>query len=159
MLSVVEAVAAAVVVVEVPMAQLGERFVVHAAPSWFSGFLSYLAEHAGLGVAAFGVGLGSETSEGLAEKSSIDDVAAVGADVVADGAHTREHSETALGGMAVEDRHSTSGGLVAFAGLARHTFCVDRVPKETRLMLESWIEAYGNLRWVGMVACQFGRLP
>lgn len=104
MLSVVEAVAAAVVVVEVPMAQLGERFVVHAAPSWFSGFLSYLAEHAGLGVAAFGVGLGSETSEGLAEKSSIDDVAAVGADVVADGAHTREHSETALGGMAVEER-------------------------------------------------------
>lgn len=62
-------VVAAVVVAEVPEAQMVERFGVHVAPSLFLGFLSYPAEHAGLDVAAFDVGQGCVTSEGLVEKS------------------------------------------------------------------------------------------
>lgn len=155
------AVEAAAVVVEVPAGQLDEGFVVHAAPSWFSGFLSYLAEHAGLGVAAFGAELGFETSEGLAEKSLIGDVAAaavvVGAAVAAGGEHMKEHSGAALGGIVVEDRHSTSGNFVAIARLERHTFCAGHVPREMRLMLESWIEGY-DMRLGGMVA-SFERQP
>lgn len=84
-------------------------------------------------------------------------VVVVGAVVVADVAHTKEHSGVALGGTAVEDLHSTSGNSVAAEKLARHTSYVDHVQKGKQLMLESWTEECGR-RWVGMVA-SFERQP
>lgn len=141
---------------EVPKEQLGERSVAHVVPSWFVGFPSYRLEHVGLGAVASGVELESATSAGLAEMSWIGDAAVVGA-VVADVAHTMEHSGVALEGIAVADRHSTFGNSVAIGKSARHTFCADRVQREMPQMLESWIAGYG-MRWEGKVA-SFGRQP
>lgn len=158
LLGVVGVVVVAAVVVEVPKEQLGERSVAHVAPSWFVGFPSYQLEHVGLGAVASGVELVFVTSEGLAEKSWIDDAAVVaGVAVVVDVAHTMDHFGAALEGIAVADRHSTSENSVAIGKLARHTFCVDRVQREMQQMLESWIAGY-DMRWEGMVA-SFGRQP
>jgi hypothetical protein len=154
--AVAAVVAAAVVVVEDPMEVLDERSGVRVAPSWFSDFQSYQAEHADLGVAASGAELGFATSTSLAERSWMGDAVVAGA-AVADAAHTMGQSGAATGGIAVEDRHSTSGSFVATAMLARHTFCVDHVQRATRLMLGSWTVGYGR-KLVGMVA-SFARQP
>ncbi len=131
-----------------PEAQLGARFVVHAVPSLFLGYLSSQIEDVGLDAAASGVDLWGVTSGGLAEKSLIDvDVAAVGAE--------RRKEMVLLAAALVADiaaeEDNTFVGFAVIVRLVRHTYGADRVQKEMPQTLGNSTEECGK-RWEGMVA-------
>ena len=129
---------------------MGAQFVAREAPSLVSGSLSYPVVGAGSGAASGAVPRGG-TSAGLAERSSIVDVAGVvGGAAGGAGPMERELLVEALEDIAAGALGSTWAHSVVVGKSDPHTYGADRAQMATRQMRGSWTAEYGR-RLGGMV--------